>query len=280
MRMGFFNRGMYFSFCKKKAQELIKNQKYLEADELITNVLKELSGVVILTYHEIGFHKNPYTITPDKFRRQLALLREQNINIITYQNLLNGTVNYNEMNAIITFDDGRLGLYQHGRKAMLEAGCPYTLFITPGYQSNSVSISQQENFSSFMNWNQIKELQKDGNVDIGAHTYSHPDMSQLRKENIIEELQKSNIEIQEQLGIIPENFAYPYGKYSAVSLEETDSLYETVSTTNVGINYEGISLKKLRRTVILDMFTDNNFLEIINPQSVRSEFEKMKEKVQ
>ena len=54
-----------------------------------------------------------------------------------------------------------------------------------------------------------------GLVSIGAHTHNHADLRTLGSPSLQAELSRSDQIIQEELGLVPEHFAYPWGYWSS-----------------------------------------------------------------
>lgn len=89
-----------------------------------------------------------------------------------------------------------------------------------------------------MNWDEIRLLNKDPLVTIGAHTVNHFNLSKLPQKALEFEILESKIELEKQLGQPIEHFAYPYGKFSHASVREFECSYglgfKTAITTNLG----------------------------------------------
>jgi len=74
----------------------------------------------------------------------------------------------------------------------------------------------------YLNWDEAREM-IEGGMAIGAHTHSHPVLSQLDVEEQRRELAQSRAILREQLGIEADVFAYPFGSVSAFT-EQTQQL--------------------------------------------------------
>ena len=64
-----------------------------------------------------------------------------------------------------------------------------------------------------LTWEDARAMQAQG-VDFGAHTYSHPWLSELPWEEAKEEMERSRVALGEELGIERPPFCFPAGKYS------------------------------------------------------------------
>jgi len=70
-----------------------------------------------------------------------------------------------------------------------------------------------------MSAEQIRELARDGLVDIGAHTRSHCQLTPLLHSQQMHEIAGSKSDCESILGRSIAHFAYPYGWYDATSIE-------------------------------------------------------------
>jgi hypothetical protein len=65
-----------------------------------------------------------------------------------------------------------------------------------------------------MNWQQIKEIEKEPNVYIGNHSHSHDYLVNFKKEDFVDDINKANKILINNLGYNPIFFSYPFGEYS------------------------------------------------------------------
>lgn len=106
-----------------------------------------------------------------------------------------------------------------------------------------------------LNWDQIRAMQG-GGIYFGAHTMTHPSVSQLDPAELQEELVKSREFLEEGLQTPVEDFAYPFGKPSDCSMAAEDVLsrsgYRSAVTTSAGRNTVGMNPFRLHRMQIGD----------------------------
>lgn len=275
--MGFFNRGMYFNFLYQKAKKMSETDRY-EAVKVIDAVINETYGIPIIVYHEVSDKENQYCISEQRFRWQMSYLHDNNYHMVTYKDLREGRAEYKEKNIIITFDDAREGVYKNAGDILKEWDIPIMLFVAPTYQNEFARYNLEDDISKFMSWKQINSFIKSNRVEIGAHSYSHFDMSQLSDNEIIVELEKCNEEIGNRLGITCHDFAFPYGRYRKESLSIYEKYYCTVSTLGSGLNFDGMPLLSLRRTAVLGMFSEKDFINLLDYSSTRNKFLELRQK--
>ena len=116
---------------------------------------------------------------------------------------------------IITFDDG----YENVSKIALDILDKFNQKATCFIVLNKIdnfndwdNNSKKINSSKLMNISQIKEWINMG-YEIGSHTLDHIDLTQLNYENKKKQITKSFFKLNENFGIKPVSFSYPYGKY-------------------------------------------------------------------
>ncbi len=106
-----------------------------------------------------------------------------------------------------------------------------TLFVTSSLDNQKVLLEilrSSNNDSSFttedysMSWEDIIELGRDPLIAIGAHTISHPSLSQLTDEDVYKEMKGSKDRLEEMLKHPIETFSYPFG--SSVEADRRVSL--------------------------------------------------------
>ncbi|MDA0859275.1 MAG: polysaccharide deacetylase family protein, partial [Verrucomicrobia bacterium] len=97
---------------------------------------------------------------------------------------------------------------------------------------------------------------------IGAHTCTHPRLSQLSRAQAKEEIHASKKKLEDQFGLRIEHFAYPFGDYNQETIELVqDAGFRTASTMHRGINQTGNSpLEMLRWTARYESRTLRNVL--------------------
>ncbi len=157
-------------------------------------------NIPILMYHEITENpNNEWCVSIDNFEKQMGFLKKQGFETITLSSLYNNiTTNKKlpEKPIIITFDDARLGVYKHAYPILKKLKMKSCLFVVSDWISNKQSVPENEKYSDFMNWDQIKEL-SENNFEIGSHSKDHSNLTKLSEKdlelNIVES--KSIIEL-------------------------------------------------------------------------------------
>jgi len=118
-----------------------------------------------------------------------------------------------------------------------------TLFINTGplNELHSKAVPPRED-REVMTWDEIGELM-DSDWHIGAHTVTHPNLSQLSVEDptgakLQEELDQCNETLKERLGIVPKDFAYTGTSFSTAAEAEVEKRYRFGRLWIVGSVYQ------------------------------------------
>jgi peptidoglycan/xylan/chitin deacetylase (PgdA/CDA1 family) len=95
---------------------------------------------------------------------------------------------------------------------------PATVFVTTGYVGENWPLDGKRSVFKMLTWKQIKEMSKN-NIEIGAHTVSHPDLKELSLEEAKSEILNSKIELQNQIKSKVRFFSYPFGSHNKDTID-------------------------------------------------------------
>jgi peptidoglycan/xylan/chitin deacetylase (PgdA/CDA1 family) len=102
---------------------------------------------------------------------------------------------------VLTFDDGYIDFYTTAYPILAKYNFKAVSFIPAGLIGTGY----------YMNWDQIKEIQKSGLVTFEGHTVTHPNLTAISPAEALKELKEGKEILQSQTGY-PVNFiAYPVG---------------------------------------------------------------------
>ncbi len=186
----------------------------------------ETVKVPILLYHHISDDFNLTNaisiISPRDFNLHMTAIKTQYTPIslreyVEFVNCKDGSKTLPTDPIIVTFDDGYLSNYEVAYPILKKLDIPATIFIvtdTVGEKSGDGKV----NYTHF-NWEQAKEMQDSGLIDIESHTNDHVKLGQLDKDTINYELRKSKYQIEKHLGKTCDMIAYPYGSYSDEAIQ-------------------------------------------------------------
>lgn len=178
--------------------------------------------VPILYYHSVG--KDSLSVQPAVFRAQLRYLKDHSYSVVGVKQWLARAWNASilEKYVALTFDDGFESVLENALPALKEFGYSATFFIVPGYVGTTLwGDPRTKTWSGekrpgriacpMMTWNQIAELSAAG-MEIGSHTLSHPNLTDISKEEAKREICDSKTFLEEKLGIAMQGFCYPRGR--------------------------------------------------------------------
>jgi peptidoglycan/xylan/chitin deacetylase (PgdA/CDA1 family) len=176
--------------------------------------------VVCLCYHSIHPDLSYASATPELFERHLDWLAEY-CEVIPLRRVLAAAadVRRDRPAVAITFDDGYADNHEFALPLLTRYRLPATVFVTAGFCDGDPAVRQR--FQALrgvsaeevlpMSWPQVRELQA-GGIEIGAHTYSHPNLIRLSGREAERELRVSRELLEERLSSPIDLMAYPFGK--------------------------------------------------------------------
>tara|TARA_B100000575_G_scaffold79208_1_gene61964 strand:+ start:6440 stop:7177 length:738 start_codon:yes stop_codon:yes gene_type:complete len=164
--------------------------------------LKNQKGLKVLMYHDIG-DTNDF----DLYKIKLSLFKKQIETLIKNKDILtieDGIKNFS--NIIITFDDSFTNIYNLVFPFLEEKKIHFTIFVICKFLENE--------YSNYININQLKEMSKSKYVTIGSHTHSHIDLNHCDDNIARYEIKDSKRYLEDIIGKNVDYFSYPYGSYS------------------------------------------------------------------
>ncbi len=163
-------------------------------------------GLISIMYHRFNEDKYPSTnIDLNVFKEQLKIIEDEDIKFIHPKDFENSlTKNKEDRKILLTVDDGLLSFYDNAWPILKEKKIPFIIFVN----------TREVGSYNYMNWDQIKELYKSDNVEIGNHSHSHEYLVDENAEVIKEDILLSVKIFKEKLGRNSKFFSYPFGEYS------------------------------------------------------------------
>lgn len=147
-------------------------------------------AVPVFMYHTVGvinkaWHWSELTIDYKVFERQLQFLKKRNYKTIHLKELYNHLFHGSPIpkkSIILTFDDGYADNYVFAYPLLKKYGFKGTIFVNPEFV-NPEPISRKKlfdedfdidsDFSGFLSWQEMLEMEKDGTIDIQSHALTH-----------------------------------------------------------------------------------------------------------
>jgi peptidoglycan/xylan/chitin deacetylase (PgdA/CDA1 family) len=154
-------------------------------------------------------------IAPELFERQMALLQRAGYRTVSLAQAASGEASAGRGRpVVITFDDGTLDFWEHGRNVLERHGFTATLFVVTGAVGGQSGWDRHlgEPSRSLLSWAQLRELHCAG-FEIGSHTHSHRPFTEIDDDDVRHELARSRQALQDELGLVARFVAYPRGFY-------------------------------------------------------------------
>ena len=176
------------------AQE--NNVKYFSNDE----------GVLSIMYHRFNEFKYPSTnISMDIFKKHVEIILDANLTFYHPKDFENEfDIPKKEKKILLTVDDAFQSFYDNAWPYLEKNQIPFVLFVSTGPVGNK----------GYMNWEQIKEIERSEFGVIGHHSHSHDYLIDKSEEVFLDDIKSSNRIFKEKLGYVPTLFSYPFGEYS------------------------------------------------------------------
>ena len=173
-----------------------------------------LAGAVIINYHRFGENDIPSTnIRLEQFEAHIAELQRGNFNVVpltVIAEALRTGRTLPDKTVAISIDDGYLTAFTEAWPRLKAAGFPLTLFLA----TDPIDARTPR----YLNWDQIRDMVR-GGVTIGGHTSAHAHLPDLAADQIQRDIEKSHRRYQQELGVTPTLFAYPFGEMSLAARE-------------------------------------------------------------
>lgn len=196
-------------------------------------------GVSVLAYHLVGGETGSVVDLPlEAFRRHLDWLRRHACvcPLVQMHRLLRqGALPAGRPTVVLTFDDAYANFYEQAFPLLVERGMPSTLYVPTGFVDGTAPapIIGTEHLDA-CTWAQLAEMQRSGLVEIGAHTRSHPKLTQVPLEWAREEIAASQAVLERRLGAKVTSFCYPVGLWNR-RLERVVGLHYRTAVVGGGV---------------------------------------------
>ncbi len=200
--------------------------------------------IPVLMYHFIvskeATETNGNVISADTFKKQMNYLKHFGFHVITleeYDAIRSGLRQPQGKQVVLTFDDGSVSVPEKALPILSSMNFPATLFL--------ISENLKSGDYGSIKTDAARQLAKNNPlISYGAHSRTHPFLSQISDDDVIKEVVDSKTELESMLGMPIQYFAYPYGDFDERSLNAAKKAgYRLAFTT---------SPKKLRNFKLSD----------------------------
>ena len=163
-------------------------------------------GTLSIMYHRFDENKYPSTnIQMEIFKKQVEIINNNNLKFINPKEFADGFGSpKKEKKILLTIDDAFLSFYKVAWPFLKKNKIPFILFVS----------TEPVGKFGYMNWSQIKEIEKENFVFIGNHSHSHKYLTKYKFEDFKNDIDKSIKIFKNKLDYVPIFFSYPFGEYS------------------------------------------------------------------
>jgi len=157
-------------------------------------------------YHRFNENKYPSTnIQIEVFKKQIEIIKNNGFKF-NRPNKFDTNYDYpkSEKEILITIDDAFSSFYENAWPYLKENKIPLILFVS----------TEAVGKYGYMNWEQIKEIEKEDFAFIGNHSHSHEFLVNFNYEEFKNDIDASIKIFKNKLGYNPIFFSYPFGEYS------------------------------------------------------------------
>ncbi len=200
----------------------------------------ETFRVPILMYHYVEYVKDSgdtirksLNIVPFVFENQIKTLREEGYTFITPSRLasvIDDTEILPSKPIILSFDDGYQDFYDNVFPILQKYNVKAVAYVISGFLDKP----------NFMYSWQVKELEKSGLVEIGAHTVNHVYLKGVSRSTADYEIKQSKKDLETLIGRPVVSFAYPSGAFDIQAEELVKKAgFVTAVSTVPGIEVSG-----------------------------------------
>jgi len=201
-------------------------------------------GCPVLMYHKLGPRprgtrlKGLY-VGEALFRRQLRELAAAGYSTIALDGL--AAANFPSRRIALTFDDGFENVLRYGVGSLAQYGFKATQYLVADRlgQVNDWEVREGEVPERLMDKEQVRDWLAAGHA-IGAHTLTHPRLTQVSPAQAREEIAGSKKKLEDLFGLPMREFCYPYGDWNPAMRDEVAAAgYSAACTTERGVNSAG-----------------------------------------
>jgi peptidoglycan/xylan/chitin deacetylase (PgdA/CDA1 family) len=197
------------------------------------------SGPVVLCYHRVlprsaNSQLPRYTVTPQQFHEQMTLLAAEGFRSLTLDDFRAAASGARELpprSVLVTFDDGFADIYLNAWPIARESHITLNIFLCTGLitgervegldRSEPAGGAKRRDSGELdrpLTWKQIYEMSQAG-VGFGFHSHTHRNHGRLSLAEITEDARRGLAVLQNQIGIKPAAFAFPYGHHGSHTSE-------------------------------------------------------------
>ena len=213
----------------------------------------------ILTYHNIAHAPSNVRrwrslyVSPASFARQMWLLQHVGYIGLSMSAALPYLLGQRSGRvAVVTLDDGYADNLDSALPVLQRYGFSATCYVVSGSigHYNEWDATKLDVRKPLMSVTQLREWQR-GGMEIGAHSQTHPRLTQCSDAQLRDEIRGSKTSLEDQLGAAVTQFCYPYGDVDDRVVQAVrDAGFVAATTTKRGRARAGMDMWQLPRIQI------------------------------
>lgn len=159
---------------------------------------------------------DPYSVNIPDFEVQMQYLKDEGYTVVTMKKFLawyDGKEVLPDKSVVITIDDGYESGYTKAYPVLKKYNYPFTMYIYNVFYPKAGSSLKKD---------EVQTMLKDGLVEFGSHSMTHPVLTKREKNNeqqylkfLRYEIADSKAPLEKKLALTLDTLAYPYGAYSS-----------------------------------------------------------------
>lgn len=152
------------------------------------------------------------TVDSAIFDQQVSYLVSAGYQTISADDLVHALLTHQQLpgkSIVLTFDDGYDDIYSFAYPILKKYNAVGNLMIPTGLLNNP----------GYLTWGQLKEMSGNKLIHVYNHTWSHASLGGASKDKIESEVTTASTQLQSNLSITVDVFAYPYGSYSSLAIQ-------------------------------------------------------------
>ena len=207
------------------------------------------------------------TIDLGAFLHQLRWLKRLGVHFIPMHHLLawvEGEKTIPRRAAVLTFDDALASISEHVFAHLKQLATPITIFVIAGLVGRESRFSKRSSgqVRRHLDFDQLRSLLQTGLVEIGAHGYTHRDLTRLDGNALRQELRPAKDRLEESLCMEVPYFSYPWGAATPAAVQKVkEAGYKLAFTTQkqklVSADIDPFRLPRVnwgRRSTLLQLY--------------------------
>lgn len=226
------------------------------------DVPEDKTAVRILGYFMVGRDDVPEAnVTIEQFTQHLEILKNEDFNVISLPDMTQAYKSNTPLpdkSVAITFDGGDKSILTNATPLLEQYNFPYTIFIA--------TDRADQNDPRYLNWKDIKNLEKTGLVTIGLHPQTYASLTFDTPQNIEKRINNATARLRNQGIDNIEYFSYPFGENSK-NYDDIISRYNFhgVVGQQSGVAYNSSPESTLPRFMMTEAYADaDRFNMVIN----------------